>query len=113
GIPWAPKRFARRRRGAGLRSGYESHMSDDDTKQCPVCAETIKAAAIKCRFCNTDLEAFTAAREAEIEQPLFFGHPAVVYNIGQWLLGLLTLGIGYLGSLFNSRPLASEQTTQP
>lgn len=28
---------------------------DDDTRLCPVCAETIKAAAIKCRFCGEAL----------------------------------------------------------
>lgn len=26
-----------------------------DTKQCPVCCETIKSISVRCRFCNTDL----------------------------------------------------------
>ena len=29
---------------------------DDGTRVCPFCAETIKAAAIKCRFCGSMLE---------------------------------------------------------
>lgn len=68
----------------------------DDTKACPVCAETIKAAAIKCRFCNTDLLALSAAKEADIERVLFAGHPATMHSAWQWPVVVCTLGLSYL-----------------
>ncbi len=73
---------------------------DDDTKACPVCGETIKAAAIKCRFCNTDLQTYAAQKEQETEKTLFSGYPAVLFGARQIVpfIVLLALAIaaGYL-----------------
>jgi len=84
----------------------------DDTKACPVCGETIKMAAIKCRFCNSDLAAFSAAREAEVEKVLFAGRPAVIYSAWQWIVVVFTLGLGWVYYWLKSLATSYEITSQ-
>jgi hypothetical protein len=87
-------------------------LPPSDTKPCPACGETIKASALKCRFCGEDIEAFVAKREGEMEKTLFAGHPAALYSIGRWALSILTLGIGALCYWIGSRATHFELTTQ-
>lgn len=64
----------------------------DDTKPCPYCAETIKAAAVVCRFCGRDLAATPEREKAEPDKG----------GIG-WrfigVLGVAVLAIALLGAI--------------
>ena len=91
--------------------GDNANMTDD-TKPCPVCGETIKAAAIKCRFCNTDLSEYQTAKDAEVERQLFAGNPAVISSLGQWAIVVLTIGIAYLVYWIQSRSIIYTLTSQ-
>ena len=89
-----------------------THDAASDTRPCPACGETIRATALKCRFCGEDIEAFVTRRASAVEKTLFSGRPAALYSIGRWVATILTLGIAGLFYWIASLTTRFEITTQ-
>lgn len=83
-----------------------------DEKACPVCAETIKAAAIKCRFCNADIKSIEAANTPLVEEILYQGNPASIYSLWQIIPVVATFGLAYFYYKTRSLNIHYEITTQ-
>lgn len=84
----------------------------DTYKRCPACAEQIQAAAHKCRFCGTDLDAYEAAHELSEEKVLLSRHPRVIYSFGQYVVVVCTLGLALLVYWLRSLSVTFIVTTQ-
>ena len=85
---------------------------NEQSMPCPVCRETIKVGALKCRFCNSNLRTTAAEQEAETERVLFSGHPVIIYSAWQWLAVIGTVGIAFIYYWLASISVTYQITTQ-
>jgi hypothetical protein len=66
-----------------------------DTRACPYCAETIKAQAVLCRFCNRDIQALPALSNYELMVKYGINHDGSKYLFEKYRYDRLEDAIEY------------------
>lgn len=86
----------------GGKSAATPARADTDTRPCPLCAETIKRAAVKCKHCGADVEAApsprlkngwvatTSCRDAEEQERTI----AAIAEIGLPVVSMMGMAVG-------------------
>ena len=85
-----------------------SDLAPSDTKTCPYCAETIKAAAVVCRYCGRDLTPQPAPLNSPLSQRKSSKFGGCLKTVG--IVVAVILGLAILNVLVAGKPAVTTGT---